>query len=310
MSLTSIKEKQTKDGQPYKDKLFTSVHRSPDAQETRFYYYKVNETEAVNVISALPLMVHDELGLDPGCFFHKSDYIGLLDGEWNSLMREYRNRQLIDQEQYLSDLDDCFLLNKAFLPEIVILETIQKDPSVDKAMAMANGEDDVSILSQLTEKTLKEAKSRRRKDGTQSSDSSIASTQSGLTSRSKTQAAVKEVLKEVSIQHTQAMKEQHDRFQKEIEALCHALENHTAVAPPISPTTTVPAQEVGLPEMMQPEEVILPPDDTPMEVDDSSDTQWQTVPSPTRLHKRPKRSKSRACKGTGGPQAANQELNE
>jgi hypothetical protein len=62
--MTSIKEKHTKDGHPYKDKLFTSIQRSQDTQETRFYYYKVNESEAVNVISALPLLVRDELGLD------------------------------------------------------------------------------------------------------------------------------------------------------------------------------------------------------------------------------------------------------
>mmetsp|Transcript_1469 Transcript_1469/g.2680 ORF Transcript_1469/g.2680 Transcript_1469/m.2680 type:complete len:140 (+) Transcript_1469:216-635(+) len=138
-------------------------------------------------------------------------------------------------------------------------------------MAMANGEDDVSILSQLTEKTLKEATSRRRKDGIQSSDSSIASNQSGMTSRSKTQAAVREVLKEVSIQHNQAMKEQHDRFQKELEALRQALANQTAVAPPRSPPTTVPVQEVSPPATMQPEEIIVLPEETTMEVDDSSD---------------------------------------
>lgn len=58
-----------------------------------------------------------------------------------------------------------------------------------KAMAMANGEDEVSVLSQLTDKTLKEANTRSRK-GISSSASSITSVQSGNTSKSKTQAAV------------------------------------------------------------------------------------------------------------------------
>ena len=314
MSLTSIKEKQTKAGHPYKDKLFTSIHRSKDTQETRFYYYKVNESEAANVISALPLLVRDELGLEPGCFFHKSDYIGLLDGDWNPTSREYRNRQSINQEQYLSDLEDCFLLNKAFLPEIILLDQPTTDMSADKAVAMASGEDDVSILSQLTEKTLKEATSRKKKDGTQSSDSSIASYQSGMTSRSKTQAAVKEVLKEVTIQHSKAMKEQHDRFQKELETLRQALATRPTIATSISP-----------PEMPQTDEVIILPTETTGEVsedismdadDNDKDTEinhnvlTHTTPSPKRTNKRPKRSKSRERKGHGGPQAANQVLNE
>jgi hypothetical protein len=47
-----------------------------------------------------------------------------------------------------------------------------------------------------------------------------------------------------------------------------------------------------------------------MEVDDSSDAQWQATLSPKRAIKRPKRSKSRSRKGNGSPQDANQDLKE
>jgi hypothetical protein len=74
MSLTSLVEKRKKDGTTYKDRLFQSIHRSKETNETRFYFYRYNATEARNVISALPLVVKEELGLDPACFFHKADY--------------------------------------------------------------------------------------------------------------------------------------------------------------------------------------------------------------------------------------------
>jgi hypothetical protein len=48
-----------------------------------------------------------------------------------------------------------------------------------------------------------------KKGGTHSSDSSITSTQLGMTLCPKMQAVVKEVLKEVSTQHNRAIKEQH-----------------------------------------------------------------------------------------------------
>jgi hypothetical protein len=76
-----------------------------------------------------------------------------------------------------------------------------------KVIAMANGEDEASVLSQLTDKTLKEAHLRTDR-GNLSSNSSVTSVQSGNTSRSKTQAAVKEALKEVSLEHNKAMIEQ------------------------------------------------------------------------------------------------------
>lgn len=63
---------------------------------------------------------------------------------------------------------------------------------------MANGEDDVSVLSTLTEKTLKVA----TVPGGRVDASSVAS---GQTSRSKTQAAVRAALKEVFLEHNKAM---------------------------------------------------------------------------------------------------------
>jgi len=160
MSLTSLVEKTKKDGTTYHDKLFQSIHRSKDMQETRFYFYRSNSKEASNVISALPLVVKQELGLDPACFFHKADYAGILGGVWNSTTREFTNEQTLNQEQFLNDLDECFLINKAFIPEVVVTGKSSVDKElVDKTMAMANGIDDVSVLSQLTDKTLKAATS-------------------------------------------------------------------------------------------------------------------------------------------------------
>ena len=95
----------------YHDKLFTSIHHLSNKQETRFYFYQSNKTEALSVISGLPLMVQIELGLDPGCFFHKADYLGTLEGEWNPDNREYKNKPENNQAQYLEELDDCFLAN-------------------------------------------------------------------------------------------------------------------------------------------------------------------------------------------------------
>ena len=228
MSLTSHTDKQKKDGTKYKDRLFQSIHRSKDTQETRFYFYRSNAIEAGNVIAALPLVVKEELGLDPSCFFHKVDYASVLEGSWNPATREFKNRQMINQEQYLHDLDDCFLVNKEFLPEVVIMQNKQVDQKLaNKTMAMAHGEDDISILSNLTEKTLKASRSRTGNHSP--SESTINSQQSGNTSKSKTQAAVKEALKDVSLQHNKAMQEQKEKFRKEIEALRKELESKTTM---------------------------------------------------------------------------------
>ena len=166
-------------------------------------------------------MVQVELGLDPGCLFCKADYVGILEGEWYPNQWEYKNKQEINYTQYLEELAECFAANSAYLPDVVIVDPKAKASiSVDmaKAIAMANGEDEASVLSQLTDKTLKEAMSHPRNSST-SSSSSVTSVQSGNTSKSKTQAAVKEALKEVSLEHNKVMTEQKQLFQKEIEAL-------------------------------------------------------------------------------------------
>jgi hypothetical protein len=310
MSLTSLVEKQKKDGTKYKDKLFTSIHRSTNKQETRFYFYQSNKQEALNVISGLPLMVQVELGLDPGCFFRKADYVGILEGEWNADKREYKNKQEINQAQYLEELDECFLANSAYLPDVVIVDQAAKaslSADMAKAISMANGEDEASVLSQLTDKTLREASARSRQ-GTTSSSSSVTSVQSGNTSKSKTQAAVRDALKEVSLEHNKAMMEQKQLFQKEIEALRKALEHHTA-----SPQTNVDinADDISIAE------------DTEIQVEDSSDDEASLKQNSTNsktpatksskprvVHKRPKRAKYRATRSRGGPSSSTSEMND
>jgi hypothetical protein len=305
MSLSSIKEKPKKDGTMYKDRLFTSIHRSLDKQETLFYFYQSNKAEALQVISALPLMIQEELGLDPGCFFRKTDYAGILEGQWNAVTREYKNKLVINQEQYLQELDDCFLANSAYLPDVVTVEKVVISPEMAKVIAMANGEDDASILSQLTDKTLKEATSRPRK-GMTSSTSSVTSVQSGNTSKSKTQAAVKDALKEVSLEHNKAMKEQQQRFQKEIEALRQALDQRADLS-------LAPSQDA----VMEPSS-----EGDAVHMEDSSDDEEAllhntrlsrhhlTQPPKSPIHKRPKRSKSSSLRGRGGPSSAPPDVNE
>jgi hypothetical protein len=84
MSLKSIYPKATSKGLPFQDNLFTGIHRSPDGREVTFYFYKANEAEASNVVAGLPLVVQEELQLDPGCFFHRSDYLTVIEGTWNT----------------------------------------------------------------------------------------------------------------------------------------------------------------------------------------------------------------------------------
>jgi hypothetical protein len=297
MSLTSLVQKQKKDGTKYTDKLFQSIHRSKDTNETNFYFYRSNAKEAGNVISALPLVVKEELGLDPSCFFHKVDYDGIMDGTWIPSTREFKNKQTLNQEQYLQDLDECFLANKEFLPEVVVLESsrVEKEAAM-KAMAMANGEDDVSVLSQLTDKTLKAAMSRgSRSSPSESTINSINSQQSGGTTKSKTQAAVKEALKDVSLQHNKAMKEQQDKFQKQIEELRKALADRTVV----SPGTTMNNE----PHTSTPEQAA-----TNMAVIDSSDDEASMKRTPTRSAPSPARKRSK--RGRGGRSSSSQKLNE
>lgn len=159
MTVTSLTNKMARDGQTYHDKLFTGIHHSPDSQEVRFYFYKVNEIEAHNVITALPLFIQSELHLDPGCFFHKSDYGSIMKGAWDSEKQEYKNVNMLNQEHYLNELDDCFMANRAFFPTVVLMDTARDNADEAKGLTMANGEEEVSVISTLTDKTLKEASS-------------------------------------------------------------------------------------------------------------------------------------------------------
>jgi hypothetical protein len=214
-------------------------------------------------------------------------------------------------------------------------------------MAMANGEDDASVLSQLTDKTLKEANLRPPRNGATSSASSVTSLQSGNTSKSKTQAAVKEALKEVSIEHNKAMIEQKRQFQKEIEALRLALTQHTAMSEPAansSPVRTNDEQESGHEDNLPAPSKDGTTNGTPdsgsfnevdgkisdatkntsslVQVDDSSDDEASLQPTPktgrrrgekpskSPIHKRPKRSKFRSSRATGGPSSSSTNINE
>jgi hypothetical protein len=111
MSVTSIHHKENKDGVTYKDKLFMGIHHSQDTQEVKFYCYKVNKIEAQNVVSALPFFISSELGLDPTWFFHRSDFHHLRDGQMDKDQRIYISKTMLNQEQYLSELEDCFWIN-------------------------------------------------------------------------------------------------------------------------------------------------------------------------------------------------------
>jgi hypothetical protein len=97
MSLKSIKQKTTSKGLTFQDNLFTGIHHSPDGTEVTFYFYKANEVEATNVIAGLPLVIQDELQLDPGCFFHRSDYLPVIEGTWDMVNREYKNKGVMNQ---------------------------------------------------------------------------------------------------------------------------------------------------------------------------------------------------------------------
>jgi len=95
---------------------------------------------------------------------------------------------MINQEQYLNELEDCFHLNRDFIPDILIPDSIPPDKDMEKQVAMANGQDDISMISNLTDKTLKAATTIPRHSNDRSEASSLAS---GFTSKSKTQLAVK-----------------------------------------------------------------------------------------------------------------------
>lgn len=315
MSVNSIHQKQTVNGALYNDKLFTGIHRSRDTQEVKFYYYRVNETEAQNVVSALPFFIKDELGLDPTCFFHQSDFNHLMDGQWDKEKRCYISKNMLNQEQYLSELEDYFQLNRQFLPEVIVQKTNINASDMAKQVAMANGEDEVSVISNLTEKTLKAATSVTGKQSTAPDDTS---TISGMTSKSKTQLAVREAIKGVSLEHNKVMKEQQQKFQKEIDALRKALEKRTHVTSTDSDTVSEPKDGI---EDMHPDSNQNPNEQTAEEVqvedllDDSSDDDVALVNAKKKLDrtaqkhslskspvkKRSKRLKFKQSKGKGGP---------
>lgn len=324
MSVNSLHQKTTRQGQGYHDRLFTSIHHDKNALETRFYFYKVNEVEAMNVISALPLFVRDTLNLDPACFFHHSDFKHILEGTWDKEKREYKDPNMINQEQYLMDLDDCFNVHREFFPHTIFTDTKETRMETEKHLAMANGEDDISILSSLTEKTLKAA---TKIPGTSGRGDDGMSVESGMTSKSKTQLAVRSALKEVSAEHHKAMEEQQKKFEREIAQLRQALEQNNAV---------LNQQEVAIqgtqdsPEALPLETDINNMDAKQeetgvMDLDDSSDD-MASLPSTRRAfkktslseasaalaspdHKRPKRSQSKSRSGQGGRHSSSNKSN-
>jgi hypothetical protein len=156
-------------------------------------------------------------------------------------------------------------------------------------MAMANGEDDISVLSNLTEKTLKAA--------TTAGGSEETSVASGHTSRSKTQAAVRAALKEVSLEHNKAMVEQQQKFQQELAALRNSFERQSTVGRPVQEVATIPstptAGEEGAVQSME---------------EDSSDDEM-ALQQTRRRSKRPKRSQSNSKQGKGGA-STQKRLNE
>jgi hypothetical protein len=90
MNLKSITPKLNKDNKQYYDHVFTSIHKSNDGQETRFYFSKANATEASNIIAALPLIIKEELKLAPTCFAHRSEVDPILEGVWDPKTRIYK----------------------------------------------------------------------------------------------------------------------------------------------------------------------------------------------------------------------------
>jgi hypothetical protein len=214
---------------------------------------------------------------------------------------------------------------------MIVLDSAANTETQAKAIALASGTDDVSVLSQLTDKTLRAATSSQAPGGTSNDDSSV---ESGQTSRSKTQAAVKEALKEVSLEHNKAMEEQRAKFQCELEELRRSLErNYTPHE--ISTTNTIPPSHDSIPNNPSREpslsahrvqETALDdssPQEANMDIDSSDDDLAMTVApqsgrktgnngtaSKSPQPKRPKRSKSRTLRGRGGSKSHPDDHNE
>eukprot|EP00557_Chaetoceros_sp_GSL56_P000600 CAMPEP_0176493588 /NCGR_PEP_ID=MMETSP0200_2-20121128/9627_1 /TAXON_ID=947934 /ORGANISM="Chaetoceros sp., Strain GSL56" /LENGTH=282 /DNA_ID=CAMNT_0017891257 /DNA_START=202 /DNA_END=1050 /DNA_ORIENTATION=- len=272
------------------------------------------------MVEGLPLVIRDELKLDPGCFFHRSDYTNILEGTWNPATREYKNKGMMNQEQYLQELDEFFSVNRIFLPEMIVLDSAENKETQAKAIALASGTDDVSVLSQLTDKTLRAATTTMTSGGASHDDSSI---ESGQTSRSKTQAAVKEALKEVSLEHNRAMEEQRVKFQRELEELRRSMErnstqnraNTTDITQSLGVIVTqhVVAGAASEDRGLEIEGNDSPPQEALMEIDSSDDemamirdsqiggmTGVLDKASKSPQPKRPKRSTSRTLRSRGG----------
>jgi hypothetical protein len=135
---------------------------------------------------------------------------------------------MLNQEQYLNDLDDCFIANHAFVPAIIMMDMMVDATDAAKGLAMAHGEDEVSVISMLTDKTLKEATTYSAHLKSTGEEMSVGSAVSGMTSKSKTQLAIREAIKEVSVEHNKAMEEQQQRFQREIAKLRKALDQSSS----------------------------------------------------------------------------------
>ena len=115
--------------------------------------------------------------------------------------------------------------------------------------------------------------------------------------------ALKEALKEVSLEHNNAMEEQQKRFQKELDALRKALEQGQTVSRPNGNDGHDLSAQNNL-------VVNLDNDDT-MDIDagepETTQLTMSLVASPK--HKSPKRSKSRSQRDKGGPASANDNSN-
>jgi hypothetical protein len=242
-----------------------------------------------------------------------------MEGTWNSATREYKNKGVMNQEQYLQELDEFFSVNRNFLPEMIVLGNTEPKEHQAKTLALASGTDDVSILSQLTDKTLKAVTTTMDSGRSLKDDSSI---ESGQTSKSKTQAAVREALKEVSLEHNRAMEEQQMKFQKEMEALRKSMErNYTQSRPDDTERTSSPVlrnthpdepaaslTETGQGTDINDSDI---PQESTMEVDSSDDDIAMLVAQQSGLRtgapkagksprpKRPKRSGSRNLRSRG-----------
>jgi S-adenosylmethionine synthetase len=135
-------------------------------------------------------------------------------------------------------------------------------------------------------------------------DMSVGSGVSGMTSKSKTQLAVRQAKKDVSVEHNKAMEEQQQRFQREIDRLRKALENS-------STQITVNTMEIDNEHPSRDivtMEVEANNQDTQMIIldTDKEHSNGHHSPSP----KRPKRAKSRTRRGRGGSQSTPHNLNE